>query len=76
MQSNARGRSVKEEHKTNSACQNAAQRIKAVQGNEYCADCGCPSMSNYIFWYNSPTEKVSVKAYKFSSIRWEGAQNI
>jgi len=40
--SNARGRSVKEEHKTSNVCQNASQRVKAVEGNDYCADCGCP----------------------------------
>jgi hypothetical protein len=24
-------------------CTNAGERIKAVLGNNYCADCGCPS---------------------------------
>ena len=59
---NARGRSVKDHAKTSTDCQNVVERLKAVEGNDLCADCNCPSkkeVTNFIYWY-------LVNLFKFS----------
>ena len=59
---NARGRSVKDHAKTSRDCQNVVERLKAVEGNDLCADCNCPSkkeVTNFIYCY-------LVNLFKFS----------